>query len=150
MDKSKKILLVDPPQNDFHEGMKKKYPSGALVLIGTMCYDQGHDVKIVDMTAENVSISDLKAIIESFSPDILGVTENTFQTKFARKVINVAKEADPGLLTVIGGPHPSSIGLRIFDEIPQLDVSVKTKYMNQGHLQKTWITYHYQNWTLLT
>jgi len=124
MDKSKKILLVDPPQNDFHEGMKKKYPSGALVLIGTMCYDQGHDVKIVDMTAENVSISDLKAIIESFSPDILGVTENTFQTKFARKIINVAKEADPGLLTVIGGPHPSSIGLRIFDEIPQLDVSV--------------------------
>jgi anaerobic magnesium-protoporphyrin IX monomethyl ester cyclase len=120
----KNILLVDPPQNDFRKGMVKKYPSGALILIGTMCINTGHNVKIVDMAAENVSLTELENIIRSFKPDILAVTENTFQTKFSKHIIKLTKKIDSNILTVIGGPHPSSIGLGIFDEIPQIDVSV--------------------------
>lgn len=120
----KKILLIDPPQNDCHKGMGKNYPSGALILIGTMCHNQGHDVKIVDMTVDDVDLLKLKSIIASFKPDIVGITMNTFQTKFARKVVITVKEADENILTIVGGPHPSSMGLKIFDDFPQADISV--------------------------
>lgn len=120
----KKILLIDPPQNDYYKGIGKKYPSGALILIGTMCHNQGHDVKIIDMTVDNIEISKLKNIITSFKPDIVGITMNTFQTRFARKVATAVKEIDTDILTVVGGPHPSSIGLEIFDHFPNVDVSV--------------------------
>ncbi|WP_048135144.1 B12-binding domain-containing radical SAM protein [Methanolobus tindarius] len=124
MGESKNILLVDPPQNNYHKGMKKKYPSGALILLGTLCYNLGHNVKIVDMATEEIDITELKDIIKSFKTDIFAVTENTFQTKFSKMVIDACKDVDPNILTVIGGPHPSSIGLRIFEEIPLVDVSV--------------------------
>lgn len=120
----KKILLIDPPQNDYHKGMEKRYPSGALILIGTMCHNQGHDVKIVDMTVNDVDISKLKSIIASFKPNIVGITMNTFQTKFARKVAIAVKEVDENILTIVGGPHPSSMGFKIFDDFPQVDISV--------------------------
>lgn len=120
----KKILLIDPPQNDYHKGMGKNYPSGALILIGTMCHNQGHDVKIVDMTVDNVDISKLKSIIALFKPNIVGITMNTFQTKIARKVAIAVKEVNDNILTIIGGPHPSSIGLDIFEKFPGIDVSV--------------------------
>lgn len=124
MMESKRIILVDPPQNDFHKGMKKMYPSGALVLIGTMCYNQGHNVKLVGMEADGIGISKLRSIISSFKPDIVGVTINTFQTKFAKKVVKAVKEVDKNILTVAGGPHPSSVGLKIFEDFPCVDISV--------------------------
>lgn len=124
MTKRKNILLIDPPQNDFHKGMEKRYPSGALILIGTMCLNRGHNVKIIDMTADMVDIPKLKSILASFKPEIVGITMNTFQTRFAKKVATAVKEIDKNILTVVGGPHPSSIGLEIFDDFPDVDVSV--------------------------
>ena len=120
----KRILLVDPLPNDFRQGGKKMYPSGALVLIGTMCQEQGYGVKIVDMVAENISVSKLKRLALSFKPDIVGITVNTFQTKNAKQVAKVIKETNKSILVVIGGPHPSALKLNIFDDFDNVDISV--------------------------
>lgn len=122
--KSKKILLVNPLQNAFQKGMKSMYPSGALILIGTMCSLQGHNVKLIDMEADGIGVLEFKNIVSSFKPEIVGITVNTFQTKFAKKVAKVVKEINRNILTVIGGPHPSSVGLEFFKDFPYADVSV--------------------------
>jgi len=124
MEETKKILLVDPPQNVIYRGREKMYPSGALILIGTMCRNKGHNVKFIGMEADGIGISKLRNTVLSYKPDIVGVTINTFQTKFAKKVAKAVKDVDKNILVVAGGPHPSSIGLKIFDDFPYIDISV--------------------------
>lgn len=120
--KTKNILLVYPPQNVFCT--KNMYPSGALLLIGTMCYNRGHNVKIVDMATDKIGIAQLKNIVLSFAPDIVGITVNTFQTKFTKEVTKAVKEVNENIITIAGGPHPSSLGLSFLNEFPHVDISV--------------------------
>lgn len=73
-------------------------PSQALLTLGTLAQDRGHEVKILHL--------DIDHIWDSFNgspPDIVGVTVNTFQVKSAREVAKQAKEK--GIRVIIGGPH---------------------------------------------
>ena len=118
----KKILLVNPAQNSFTKS--EMYPSGALVLIGTMLHNLGHNVKIVHMIADKVGPLEIKSIVQNFKPSIVGITMNTFQTKSTKEVSKIVKEADEHILIVVGGPHPSALKLRIFDDFPYIDIVV--------------------------
>lgn len=97
------------------------YPSGALLLIGTMCEDVGHDVKIYDGVVDNISLT---KTLSNFKPDIVGITTNTFQVKYTNKYLNVIKAYDNNIQTVIGGPHPSAIGLQSLTDFPSTDIVV--------------------------
>ena len=108
----KNILLINPRENlgEYSE----PYPSGALVLLGTMAHNLGNNVKVVHMAVDKVGLEDLKNIILKFKPDITGVTINTFQTKSAKRITRIVKEADKDILVVVGGPHPSGLEKKIF------------------------------------
>jgi radical SAM superfamily enzyme YgiQ (UPF0313 family) len=97
------------------------YPSGALLLIGTMCEAEGHPVIIYDGAGDKRS---LLSVLSGFHPDIVGITVNTFQTKYANKYLNIIKSYDKSILTVIGGPHPSGIGLKSLSDFPNADIAV--------------------------
>ena len=121
--KSKNVLLIKPLENNLLERYEM-YPSGALVLIGTMLHNLGHNVKIIHMLADKVGQIELKNIISTFEPDIAGITINTFQTKSAKVISKIVKEVNKNILVVVGGPHPSALRLRIFDDFPYVDVVV--------------------------
>lgn len=123
MAKSKNVLLINPLENNLVK-QYEMYPSGALVLIGTMLHNLGHNVKIIHMLADKVGPIELKNIISTFEPDIAGITINTFQTKSAKEISKIIKEVDENILVVVGGPHPSALKLRIFDDFPCVDVVV--------------------------
>ena len=120
----KKILLINPPSNDFCGNTKTSFPSGALILIGTMCKERNHNVKIIEMSAENIDLEKLKNITMSFKPDIVGVTMSTFQTLWTKKVSNLIKQINKNILVVLGGVHPSAVGSDIFNEVLGGDISV--------------------------
>jgi len=120
----KNILLIDPLTNDYKHGMKKMYPSGALILIGTMCQDNGYNVQIIDMVANDVSLNQIKDLIQSFNPDIVGITVNTFQTKSTKEITRIIRQISKDILIVIGGVHSSALGLKIFDDFSDIDISV--------------------------
>ena len=52
-----KILLI-VPKEVITDGTEM-FPSGAMLLIGTMVKNKGHEVKILHMTADNLTIEDL-------------------------------------------------------------------------------------------
>lgn len=115
----KRILFINPPQN-----VKSKismYPSGALVLLATMCQNEGHDVQIYDGVVDN---RNLKSVIANFKPDIIAITCNTFQIKHTNKYLNIIKKTDKGILTIIGGPHPSAIGKQSLIDFPNATFAV--------------------------
>lgn len=118
----KNILLLNPTENLNDE--PESYPSGALMLLGTMTYNLGHNVKIVHMGADRVTPEDLKNIILEFKPDIAGITLNTFQTKNTKEITKNIKEIDKNILIIIGGPHPSGMGKKIFNDFPYIDVAI--------------------------
>lgn len=123
MDKSKNVLLINPVENNLLKRYEM-YPSGALVLIGTMLHNLGHNIKIIHMLADKIGPIELKNIISTFEPDIAGITINTFQTKSAKEISKIIKEVNKNILVVVGGPHPSALRLRIFDDFPYVDVVV--------------------------
>lgn len=98
---NKNILLISPLDNF---SMKKidSYPSGALVLLGTILYNKGLNVKIVHMSADKTGTAELENIIVGFSPDIVGITVNTYQTKFTKEASRIIKEMDKNILVVAG------------------------------------------------
>ncbi len=93
-----RILLVQP---EFNVGKRlPETPSRALLILGTLAKQRGHDVKIVHL--------DIEPIDWSWKPEIVGITTNTFQVKSARSVARIAKNRNAKV--IIGGPHAIAWG----------------------------------------
>lgn len=66
--------------------------------------------------------SDLRAKLEAFCPDVLGVSVMFDNAYFAiAPVLQVAKQVSPGILTVCGGPAVSPVAKKILHNQPELD-----------------------------
>ncbi len=88
-----RILLVQPQGNVGKRLLET--PSRALLILGTLAKQRGHDVRITHL--------DIDGIDWSWKPEIVGVTVNTFQVGSARDVARMAKNR--GAKVIIGGPH---------------------------------------------
>jgi len=119
----KNILLISPKENDFYRG-KEAYPSGALLLFGTLLFNKGYNVKIVHIATDNVDNEKLKKIVLEFNPNIVAITMNSFQTKSAREISGIIKQINKDILIMTGGAHPSALELEILKDFPDIDVSV--------------------------
>lgn len=120
---TKKILLINPLENVL-AGRDEMYPSGALLLLGTILFNRGYNVRIVHMLADKIGLPQIGNIISKFRPRIVGMTMSTFQTKFSKEISKIVKKINKNTLVVVGGPHPSALKLKIFDDFPCVDVVV--------------------------
>lgn len=95
-----KILLIQPELN---RGKQiPETPSRALLILGTLAKQRGHEAKILHEDLLNGHIADEFAL---FKPEIVGITCNTFQVKSARRIALLAKQS--GAKVILGGPHAS-------------------------------------------
>jgi radical SAM superfamily enzyme YgiQ (UPF0313 family) len=98
-----KILLVNPPSGELTMGLKhlsKVEPLG-LEILGAAVPD--HEVRLLDMELD----TDLAGALEQFQPHIVGASSQIVQTYSARRVLRMAKEFNPQILTLVGGHHAS-------------------------------------------
>jgi magnesium-protoporphyrin IX monomethyl ester (oxidative) cyclase len=134
-----KILLVNPPQT-FYSGSEP--PAGNLPLglmyIAAMLTKVGYQTEILDafMTdglfqkngaTLNVGMpfEQIKQEIYSRKPDILGVAGPfTCQIENSVKVSDLAKQVDPDILTVVGGPHVTAVPKGFLEEAKSVDIAV--------------------------
>ncbi len=88
-----RMQLVQP---SFNAGKRlPETPSRALLILGTLAKQRGHEVRISHLDIEDIDWS--------WKPDIVAVTVNTFQVKSARQVIAEANKHRAKI--IIGGPH---------------------------------------------
>ncbi len=73
----KNILLVSPSRN--YPMGNEMYPSGALLLLGTMLRDQGHNVKVGHMVADTEGYRAFAEQVDRMRPDNGGFTVTTYQ-----------------------------------------------------------------------
>jgi radical SAM superfamily enzyme YgiQ (UPF0313 family) len=110
-----KILLVTPPRNPegFDSNAVFLMEPLAIEYIGAGVKDH-HDVRFVDLKAEQEP--ELKEVLESYQPDVIGCGAFTADMKGAKQVCAEAKKLMPGILTVVGGQHATVMPQDFFDD----------------------------------
>lgn len=106
-----KLLIVDPP------GKNKGLNTGLAYLSATM--EGRHDIYILDLNNIEVGScgevnkeipmpemeSIILAAIDSFQPDLFGVSVKTFTAVVSSHFIKLVKQNRPNIKTIVGGPH---------------------------------------------
>jgi radical SAM superfamily enzyme YgiQ (UPF0313 family) len=114
-----KILLIQPAKAPSTIGGEdiNMFEPVALEYLAAAVADH-HDVRILDMRMGER----LRPALETFSPDIVGITAYTVNVNTVRKLFREVKAWDPGVFTVAGGHH-ATIMPHDFNE-PAIDLIV--------------------------
>jgi anaerobic magnesium-protoporphyrin IX monomethyl ester cyclase len=122
-----RVLLIQPPlvvHTDLSSEPKGIHPPIGLGYLAAVL-ESKYEVQILDSIAEGfdteieidhrrfrygLSYEQIRRKIEEFKPEVVGVA-NGFSSGFneALSVCKVARQVDPGIITVMGGPHPSAL-----------------------------------------
>jgi len=95
-----RVLLVQPQYN-FPRGYAET-PSVALLILGTLARERGHEVRIVHL---DIAWGGIDKQLGRFRPDVVGITVNTLQVRSARLIAKAARRGGNGARVVVGGPH---------------------------------------------
>lgn len=122
-----KIQLFVPPGGYFAERWSKgsTMPTLGLLTIGAVLERAGIDVEIVPADVLKLGWRDIRRKIARDRADIVGVTSTTENRFQSFRLIRIARRANPGALTVMGGPHASLAAADTLDHLPELDVIVQ-------------------------
>jgi len=124
--KDLKVLLISPPtESAIKRVIGAAAPPLGLAYLASVARELGCDVRIVDPQAENIGLKYIRAEIERFYPDVVGVTATTPTIYDAYDVAAVAKKADPDAMVVIGGPHATFTASETLQECKHVDAVVR-------------------------
>src|SRR5512145_2507264 len=107
MKKSLKVLLITPP---YHAGVVESagvWLNVAFVYLAGSLRAAGYVPVIYDAMSHWHTYDDIRKRIEAEKPDVVGTTAFTAGIVDALKVLKLAKEIDPRIITVIGNVHPT-------------------------------------------
>lgn len=124
-----KVLLINPSITQ--KEVYAKYSAGApflpplgLCYLAAVLVEEGHQTKILDCVAENLSLSQLQKEVDEFKPSLVGVTSTTVSYEAAQETIDAIKEMDHGIKTVLGGAHISALPQATMEESENVDIGV--------------------------
>jgi anaerobic magnesium-protoporphyrin IX monomethyl ester cyclase len=110
-----RILFVTPPYKCWGVQTIGNWPPLQLAYLAGAAIKAGHEAKIFDAMNKDLGYEEIRAAVAEFKPDYvmsldyLPVTGaiSTATVPGALKALAVAKEVDPAIVTMIGGPHPT-------------------------------------------
>ena len=108
-----KVLLIDPPwiienKENLWSKLGSCLPSLGLAYIAAVVEKAGHDVKILDCTAERISVDMVRERLRRFDFfDYIGLTATTSLIVNALKIAAIVRDLFPNAKIVFGGVHPS-------------------------------------------
>ncbi|MDY6893611.1 MAG: radical SAM protein [Chloroflexota bacterium] len=99
------VLLVEPPKKTWELMGDCVSPPLGLAQLAAVLEEDDIGVEILDCNAEGISWSQLCGVIDERRPDVIGATTLTPFFDQAVRVMEIAKEVDRGIVTILGGPH---------------------------------------------
>lgn len=109
-----KVLLVKP--NNLSDHIQ---PSLGLAFLAQGIRAR-HDVRVIDCIKENIAPEEFgRRVVEAWKPDLIGIQCYTFDIRNVRRILRAIKEADPRIITVVGGAHISSDPERAFENLAE-------------------------------
>ena len=90
-------------------------PIGILHIAGVL-RENNIDVKVLDMNAEKVSISDLFKYLKGDHYDYIGISASTTTIESVYKISEICKKQYPNCKIILGGIHPSTSPDEVFEK----------------------------------
>ena len=119
-----RVLLVDPPKRPWPLLRDTVIPPIGLAYLASYLRASGVEVNVLDCTALNIGWDGLRGILERLEPDLVGAGGPTCYSGEAARVLSIAKDAVPGVVTVAGGPHFTFTAEESLLRHPQIDFIV--------------------------
>ncbi len=123
-----KITFMTPPYDMLTEGkgskVKIKYgnlpPLGILYIIGEL-RRHNHECELIDLSTFPMSNGEILDKVQSFGPDLIGVSTMTPSFPHASRLVRFLKK-ELKLPVIIGGVHCTSFKENVLKELPEVDV----------------------------
>ncbi len=119
-----KVLLITPPIS-MTEDTLPRFNSAPLGLgyIAAVLEQNGVEVKIIDGYVEGLDKDKLSNELDSYAPDVVGVSIVTPRIKQALEISDIVKAKSPRTQMVLGGPHITALGHEVIKH-GSVDVAV--------------------------
>ena len=120
------VVLIHP---NYHSGGAEIAgnwpPAWVAYLAGALKRAGFERVTFIDAMTNHIGDDALKAQLAALQPDIVGVTAITPSIYTAERVLEIARDACPDALRVIGGVHATFMYKQVLSEAPWIDVVVR-------------------------
>jgi anaerobic magnesium-protoporphyrin IX monomethyl ester cyclase len=100
-------------------------PAWVAYLTGYLKDGGYHDITFVDAMTNHLDEEQVRAKIVELQPDIVGCTAITPAIYKAERLLQIAKEVNPGIVTVLGGIHGTFMYPQVLKEAPWIDAVVR-------------------------
>ncbi|MCD6483519.1 MAG: cobalamin-dependent protein [Candidatus Odinarchaeota archaeon] len=121
-----KILLLSPPTTtELKEVLGLANPPLGLAYLASVARNKGHDVRIIEAIGENKTFEDLHRELIHYDPDVVGITATTSMIPDAYILARMAKEINPNIIILVGGPHVTFVPEQTLKECPEIDIVVR-------------------------
>ncbi|WP_235692001.1 magnesium-protoporphyrin IX monomethyl ester anaerobic oxidative cyclase [Elioraea tepida] len=121
-----RIVLIHP---NYHSGGAEIAgnwpPAWVAYLAGYLKAAGFSDIHFVDAMTNHLTDDQVRAEITALKPDVVGATAITPAIYKAERLLAIAKEVDPRIVTVLGGIHDTFMYPQVLHEAPWIDAVVR-------------------------
>jgi anaerobic magnesium-protoporphyrin IX monomethyl ester cyclase len=122
--KMKKVVLIKTAPEKILQGQWYHMPLLNLGYLAAVLERIGVDVNIIDAQFEGLGLSQTVERARQTGSRLFGITAMTHEIRRAHEVAKAIKEAIPGAIMVIGGPHATALPIMTIKEFPSFDYLV--------------------------
>ncbi|OPL14200.1 MAG: hypothetical protein AVO39_09440 [delta proteobacterium MLS_D] len=115
-----KVAIIAPP----YPLEEAPAPPLGVTYVAAAFENAGAEVRIFDYIVSRYTKEKLEEELGRFSADVVGVTSVTMNFFGALRIIQDAKSIDPGVVTVMGGPHVTFDAVETLRRYPEVDIIV--------------------------
>jgi len=116
-----RVLLVSPPRAlwPFMNEQDNFLLPQALPSLAASLLRAGHEVAVIDCMPEKMGWRSLERAIRRICPDVIAAGENhALYASEVLRLVELARQLDPGVITVLGGAHFTNLGDRYLADHP--------------------------------
>jgi anaerobic magnesium-protoporphyrin IX monomethyl ester cyclase len=121
-----RLVFVQP---NYHAGgaeIAGNWPPGWVAYIGGALKAAGFDdITFVDAMTNHIDDKALAERLRQLNPDAVLATAITPMIYQAQKTLQIAREVNPAVRTILGGIHPTFMYQQVFAEAPWIDYIVR-------------------------
>jgi radical SAM superfamily enzyme YgiQ (UPF0313 family) len=107
------VLLINPPwqtkDGNIWHGVKGTSPPLGLLYVASHAESHGHNVRVIDVDAEQLSLDDIADAAKQDQPDWVGITAVTKQITAAKLAAEQIRKVSPRSKIVVGGIHATAM-----------------------------------------
>jgi anaerobic magnesium-protoporphyrin IX monomethyl ester cyclase len=102
-------------------------PDLGILYLGTALRHQGFDVTLLDCPKLDFTFHDFKRFLEEGCFDVVGVRCFSRDHNYVEHHLKIARQVNPKVITLTGGPHPSALPEFVLESMPSLDFSWRSE-----------------------